>query len=152
MTSKSCKILHEAHVHEHWWLQRPVHPRLHHAMPCQEKTSFSDIMKMLQERHSDLPSHRKRLFEQDLDCLASVPSPGVNDIATAASRRWPKGSTSTKRDPPAFEYVGREGQELPKRRCGACQQEGHNRRTCPQPKITKHICNNLGVWRYGFLI
>lgn len=39
--------------------------------------------------------------------------------------------SSTQRDPSGFEYVAQQTSGGSQRRCGSCQQTGHNTRTCP---------------------
>lgn len=122
------------HFHHSWWLHRPS--TLASNGP---QDTFGDIMARLQEHHNTLPCNQQRLLEQSLSGLAADPETSTRDPRILRGRGRPQGSTSTRRDPSAFEYVEQtdfHGQRRSRTiRCGHCNEEGHNRRTCPSISI-----------------
>ena len=111
------------HLHQHWRLEQPVK-----LIPQpQVAVGFDDILKNLHEQHANSALHHQRLLEQLHDIVTGLMS-SVQDPAPIC--RQPQGSTANY-NPSMFEYMESQSASSLKHKCGTCQGNGHNKRTCP---------------------
>lgn len=106
--------------HQHWWLHQP--PRI--VEDVNRVPNIRDGLISFVNEYTIADNHHKRVL---LNHILEFPE-AVQDPTPIRTRGRPTGPT--RRDPSQFEHV--EDLLIPtlRRRCGRCNREGHNVRTC----------------------
>ena len=127
------------HFHAEWWLKRPGYA--HQQVPNTHPPLFPETLSQLATQHEMLPLHQQRLLEGEVAMLSQDWSGGTSVLnpIVVRTRGRPQGAiaaSSIRRDPSEFEIVEMQSARR-KRKCRECDQEGHDRRTCPRLRVVQ---------------